>query len=118
MSEYIRVARTAISTHGRLMTFKSVSEPAYDVETGTTTASETSYSVTGYRKHIKASQYNYPNLIGKDAAMFYFVTSDLAVKPKAQDIITDNGADYKVESTQEHEANGVSIIIKVIAVKG
>lgn len=118
MSDYLKAAREAINLHGRSLTYVSVGEPAYDVETGTVTASQTSYTTKGYRKHIKTNQYNYPDLVGQDVVMFYLLPTEVAVKPKPQDTITDTTGKYKVISYQEHEALGQTILMRIICVKG
>lgn len=118
MSDYLKAAREAINLHGRALTFKTVSAPTYNVETGVATSTETSYTIKGYRRQIKASQYNYPDLVGQEVVQFYVIPSDLAVKPKPQDIISDSIGTYKVISYQEHEALGQTVLMKIICIKG
>lgn len=45
MSGYLKAARDAINLHGRLLTYKSVGSPSYNIETGKVTTGETSYTV-------------------------------------------------------------------------
>jgi hypothetical protein len=118
MSEYLKAARDAINLHGRSLIYKSVGSPSYNIETGTATTGETSYTVKGYRRHVKANQYNYPDLIGQDVVQFYVIPSDIGVKPKPQDVVTDAEGTYKVISYQEHEALGQTVLMKILCVKG
>jgi hypothetical protein len=118
MSNFLTATKQAIDTHGLSSTYKQVVEGEYNVETGTATNTETSFTLKIYKKHLKADQYNYPNLIGKDAAIFYIANDNLSFKPSSQDVVTYGSDTYKVESSTEFVANGVVVLYKVLAVKG
>lgn len=106
-----------ISIHGVACTYKK-STQTYNVETGMTTDVDQSYDITVYPKQIKASQYIYPNLIGKEVVMFYLAANNLAFKPKNGEAIYYNGYAYNIDSYQEHSANGAIVLYRLVGVKG
>lgn len=118
MNLFLSATKKALDRNGSPATFISVTEGAYNVETGSVTNTEKSYAVTMYKKPIKATQYNYPNLIGKDAGMFYLANYSLKFLPGLRDKIVFEGSTYSVESIQEHYAGGALVLFKIIAVKG
>lgn len=107
-----------IEKHGQTMTYKTVTEGAYDIETGSTTNTDTSYIVKMYKRHIRANQYNYPNLVGQDAAIFYLANNSLAFTPSVRDKIVVDSKSYVIDNIVEHRANGVIVLYKLLAVKG
>lgn len=118
VNPFLLSSARAINRNGVLCTYVSVAEGAYNVETGSTTNVETSYTVRMFKKHLKANQYNYPNLIGKDAAMFYLVNDSLGFTPGINDKITIGSLTYKVDSIQEHYARGDLVLYRLVTVKG
>lgn len=118
MNEFLQATKKMLSMHGMLGTYISSASGVYNIETGKVTNSETSYSVQMYKKHLKASQYNFPDLIGKDAAIFYIANDSLAFVPKINDKITYNAETFMVSSYAEHIAKGSVVLYKLIAVKG
>lgn len=118
MNQFLISTKSFIDTNGISCTYTVVQEGAYNVETGSTTNTETAYTVKMYKKHLKANQYNYPNLVGKDAAMFYLVNDSLTFTPAVRDKITFSGVTYNIDSIQEHSALGVVILYRIVAVKG
>lgn len=117
MNQFMRITKDALARHGTTSTYKTVTEGSYDIATGTAANTETSHSLKIYKKHLKANQYNYPNLIDKDIAMFYFCADGILFLPKPQDLIVHASITYKVHALQSHEANGETILYKVIGVK-
>lgn len=118
MNKYLEITLRAINTHGNICNFTAVIEGAYNVETGSTTNTETSYSIKMYKKHLRATQYNFPNMVGKDSALFYLANNGLAFTPKIKDKITINSVTYTVDSITEHSADGLVVLYKILAVKG
>lgn len=118
MDRYLSITLRAINTHGRNCTYTVVTEGAYNIETSSTTNTETSHSVKMYKKHIRANQYNFPNMIGRDSALFYLANNNLSFTPTTTDKITVDGVTYVVDSVMEHAADGLVILYKIIAVKG
>ena len=118
MNQFLISTKSFIDTNGISCTYTAVQEGTYNVETSSTTNTETAYTVKMYKKHIRASQYNYPNLVGKDAAMFYLTNDSLTFTPAVRDKITFSGVTYTIDSIQEHSALGAVILYRIIAVKG
>jgi len=118
MNQFLVAAKRAVNQHGLTSSYISVQEGAYNIETGSTTNTETTYSVKMYKKHIRASQYNYPNLIGRDAGIFYLVNDSLAFVPSVRDKIVYGTDTYQVDSIQSHVALGAVVLYRIVAVKG
>ena len=116
--DFLRITINAILRHGSNCSYIAVAEGAYNVETGSVTNTETTYAVRMYKKHINASQYSYPDLVGKDAAMFYLANSNLGFTPTVRDKLVFNGVTYMIDSIQEHVAQGVVALYRIIALKG
>ena len=108
-----------LNLHGITLQYNSIQgdSSSYNVETGTVTRTVTQYSIKAYPKHIKANQYNYPDLVGKTACIFYIANSGLAFTLKFQDEIVYGGFTYKIQSWTEHFAEGQICLYKVLAVK-
>jgi hypothetical protein len=118
MDRYLVIALKAINQHGKSCTYTIVTEGAYNIETGTTSNTETSYTIKMYKKHVRANQYNFPNMIGRDSALFYLVNNNLGFLPAPKDKITIDSITYTVDSITEHAADGLVILYKILAVKG
>lgn len=118
MSYFLNSAVKLINQNGELMTYIVVSEGSYNVETGSTININTNYSVKMYKKHIRANQYNFPNLIGQDAAIFYLANSNLKFTPNIRDKITVDSKTYTIDSITEHSASGRIALYKILAVRG
>jgi hypothetical protein len=118
MDKYLAIVLKSINTHGKACNYFVVTEGSYNIETGSTTNTETSYSVKMYKKHIRASQYNFPNMIGRDAALFYLANNKLTFVPKVKDKISIDNVVYTVDSITEHSADGLVILYKILTVKG
>ncbi len=65
-----RAAVQLVKQHGLCSIYKQVTEGEFDIETQTTTNTEKQYKVILFKNHFKASQFHFPNLVGKDAAEF------------------------------------------------
>lgn len=118
MDKYLEIAVRAINTQGKTCSYTKVTEGSYDIETGSTTNTETSYSVKMYKKHIRATQYNFPNMIGRDSALFYLANNSLSFVPANKDKITFDSVTYTIDSITEHAADGLVILYKILTVKG
>lgn len=118
MDRYLAITLRAINQHGKTCTYTVVTEGTYNIETGSTTNTETSHTLKMYKKHIRANQYNFPNMIGKDSAVFYLANNSLTFKPATQDKITFDSVTYVVDSFTEHAADGAVILYKLLAIKG
>jgi hypothetical protein len=118
MDKYLAITSKAMSQHGKTCTYTTVTEGAYNIETGSATNPETAHTVRMYKKHIRASQYNFPNMIGRDSALFYLANNNLSFVPAPKDKITFDSITYTVDSVVEHAADGLVVLYKILAVKG
>lgn len=117
MNQFLIATKQVMQAHLQAATYTKVTTGTYNIETGSVTNTETNYSVSLYKKHIVANQYNYPNLIGKDVARFYLINESLAFTPSVNDRITFGSDTYTVDSLQSHTANGEVLLYRIIAVK-
>lgn len=117
MTYFLAAVKQNLKAHGALGKYIRVSAGVYDIESGTSASTSQSYSVQMYEKHIKTSQYNYPNLIGKQVSMFYLAADSISFVPKIKDEIEFNGTKFVVDSFSEHMAHGKVIMYKVVAVR-
>lgn len=107
-----------INKHGSDCTYVSVAEGVYDIETLSTTNTNTNYTIRMYPQHFTANQYNAPNLVGKETIQFLLANSNLAFTPSVQDKIILSGVTYTVDSIKKHRANGIIVLYKLVSVKG
>jgi len=117
-SAFLASTKYQIDRHGENMSYVVVTEGSYNIETGSVSNTNTTYTVKMYKKHIKANQYNYPNLIGQDAAIFYLTNYDLQFTPAVRDKIIDSTGTYVIDSITKHQAIGKVVLYKMLAVKG
>jgi len=119
MNKFLLAAKNAINKHGTTCSYIKVTQGTYDVSLGSVTNTETSVSIKAYKKHLKATQFSYPNLIGKDIALFYITADSLVVySPDTNDKITFGSNTYTVDQVQEHSALGEVVLYRILAVKG
>lgn len=104
-----------LNKHGSDSKYTVVTTGVYDPDTLKVSNTEVSHEVKIYMKHFSANQFNKPNLIGKDTAMFY-LSASFGISPKPQDKIEFNSKTYKVDSVQSHAANGGIILYRIIGV--
>lgn len=107
---------TFIQRHGVPIVYKKIQEGTYDPSVGMSVNTETLVNLKSYPKQIKANQYNYPNLIGKEVVLFY-VKFDPTLAISNSDWIVYNTKTYKIDSYSEHSANGNILVYKILAVK-
>lgn len=117
MNLFLKATIDAINQHGETYTYTAVSAGVYNIETGKATNTSVDYDVAMYKKQIRANQYNYPNLIGKESAIFYLANNNLAFLPKPNDSILADGGTYVVDSVYEHRAKNQLVLLKILAVK-
>jgi hypothetical protein len=108
---------SAVNRNGVSCSYTSVATGVYDVEAGSVTNTETTYTVTLYRKNIKTNQYNFPTLVGKDVSLFYLAVDSLAFTPAVKDKILYNGKEYIIDSFEEHMAHSEIILYRLLAVR-
>lgn len=117
-NQFLQSTVKLIDLHGQSMTYTSTVEGTYNIETGSIINTDTNYIVKMYKRHIKANQYNYPNLIGKDASVFYLANNKLKFIPSVRDKITVDSVVYAIDSITEHRTNGVIVMYKLLAIRG
>ncbi len=118
MGQFQQTVNSRINAHGLNVTYVVLTEGDYNVETGTNSNTETTYTVKAYPKNAKVNQYNYPNLIGKSVVEFLISQELLTVVPSNTDKIIYKGITYTVDSYREITAEGSVVLLKVLAVKG
>lgn len=116
-NQFLRATKEAIQRNGVSINYKKVGVQAYDPSTGSVTSTDTQYTVMSYPKHIRASQWHFPDLIGKEAIQFY-IAGDQLFTPELKDSISFDSVDYRVESIQKHFAAGMVCLYRIVAVKG
>lgn len=116
--QFLEITKRALKRHGINMDYTEVSTGAYDPETGKPAIVKTNHTLLMYPKQFIANQYNYPTLVGKESIMFYLTNDNLLFLPKANDEITYKLKKYKVQSVQEHFAEGSIALYKLVAVRG
>lgn len=114
-NRFLLASIDAIKRNGAQCTYTKVQTGVYNVEVGSVVNSETDYTVWSYKRHVKTSQYAYPNLIGKDVGIFYIANDALAFVPAPKDKILWNGNTYLVDSFEEHMAHNQIVLYRVVA---
>lgn len=117
-NQFLVSSQRLINLHGQPMAYSVITEAEYDIETGSTSNTETTYNITMYKKHINATQYNHPDLIGKSSAMFYLINSNLGFIPAVNDKILVEGERFTVTSVIEHRARTELVLYRLIGIKG
>lgn len=106
-----------IGKHGVDVEYVAVSEGGYDVETGTTTNTRVSTTIRSYPKRLNITQFNYPNLVGRQAIEFLMVGGVLTNPPNVNDKIVYDSVEYNVESFVSIVAYGKVKLLKILTVK-
>ena len=117
MNQFLTSTLYFITKHGVDILYKSKGVAVYNPTTQKSTSTDASHAIKSYPKHIRATQFNFPSLVGKSVVMFYVANSGLTFTPKVSDEIVYDGAVYKVTSLQSHAALGEICLYKIIAVK-
>ena len=118
MNRFLASTNRMLQMHGMDLTYQSVANSAYNVEQGKAVPTVTNYTARMYPRHIRANQYQFPNLIGKEVVLFYLANNALAFSVKAGDLILYRGNSYKVQEFQEHVADGEVVLYRITTVRG
>lgn len=118
MNQFLISAKQMIALHGESCSYIKVQPGSYDTNTGTVTNSETTTAVTAYRKHLKATQYNFPSLVNKDAILVYLAVDVVTASPTPNDKFTFGSETYTVDSVQEHRALNQLVLWRIACYKG
>lgn len=117
MNKFLASVKAALLRNGALGTYTKYSASVYNIETSSNTSTTTDYQIQMYEKNISTSQYNFPNLIGKQVSMFYIAADSIPFVPQIKDVITFNGTKFAVDSFTEHMAHGQVVMYKIVAVR-
>lgn len=117
MNKFLTNTKKHITRHGVTIDFIKVEEGVYDIETSTVTNTETVTQIKAYPVAVQVSQYNFPNLVGKEVIKFLIAGDALAVKPSPMDKIIYNGGSYSVVEQQDYTALGEVCLQHLIACK-
>lgn len=107
----------ALNLHGISCVYSRITPGVYNVETSTVTTTEVTYHTKAYRKQIKASQYNYPDLINKNASLIYIAADTFVGSPAIGDTITFGTEVFRVKEYQEHVAFGEVVLYRLVSIK-
>lgn len=118
MNPFIQAAKELVYPNGLTITYRTVGESVYDVESGSVTNTSTETVLKAFPKAFRASTYSMPSLIGKNASEWLVVAPDLPSIPKPLDKILKGTEVFTVETYSEHVAEGEVVLYKIIAVKG
>ena len=116
-NQFLQASNRQISKHGVSVSYITVLEGAYDVETGTTVNTESTVTLKAFPKRLKITQFNYPNLIGKQVIEFLVAGDSLTSLPKPQDKILYLSDTYTVDSHIAYTALGSICLYKILCVK-
>jgi hypothetical protein len=123
MNPFLISAKRLVDRHGKNCTLIKVTEGELNTETMTVSNTETSYTVKMFKNHIKANQFHFPNLVGKDSAEFYLVNTPSgsgcspSVKPEVKDKINYDNVIYTIDSINENYARGELVLYRLVSVK-
>lgn len=117
MNPFLQSSIKLIARNGLVVTYKSASASAYNPSTGKTEVTYADYMRTAYPKQIKANQFNFPSLIGKDVVLFYIANSSLGFVPKVSDVIVYKSVQYRVTEIIETVAHGEIVLYRLLGVK-
>lgn len=116
-TNFLDITKRMLQRHGMNVTYTRISASVYDVATGVNTNTSQALTVRAYPRHIKASQFNQPHLINKEAIEFYVASDSLPVPPKVKDTITNGSETFVVDSYSEHTAHSQVCLYKIVAVR-
>ena len=117
MNPFKRAAIAAVKRNGRDLTYTSI-ERIVDKINGTVTEVNTDRVLRIYPKSIRASQYNFPDLVGKEVVTFYLAVDGLGFKPKVNDTILLNGEVFTIRYYDFHEAAGENCLYRLTGATG
>lgn len=117
MNKFLTNTKKHITRHGVTIDFIKVEEGVYDTETSTVTNTETVTQIKAYPVAVQVTQYNFPNLVGKEVIKFLIAGDALVTKPSPMDKIIYKGGSYSVVEQQYYTALGEVCLQHLIACK-
>ena len=118
MNAFLASTKRMIQKHGMNLVYNSVTTSAYNVETGSPSKTVLAFNTRMYPRHLIATVYNYPTLVGKETYEFYLTNDNLGFYPKFNDEINYQDTVYRVQTYQEHVALGEIVLFRIIATRG
>ena len=107
-----------IRRHGRQIAYSRAATSSYNPATSTYSkgapVNETPYA---YPSRLSFSDSQAPNIIGKEAVTYSIPASELSVRPKSGDIITDGSLKYTVQVVHQIDSLGVPNLYKVVCIR-
>jgi len=110
--QFFNASKRAISRQGVDCTYVKVVS-TYDASTGVNSTTSTTQVIKAYPKQEVATQYNYPDLVGKEIISFYIYE----LTPSLNDKIIYKGNTYTVSQIKEYVGGQLICFFKVIGVK-
>jgi hypothetical protein len=103
-----------IQKDGINLSYISKGASIYNVETLSSTSTDTTKTIRMYPRHITADRQSFPDLINKELIVFY-VAGNCNLTPKQNDSIVYNGKTFTVDSFKSHFYQGQVCLYKVLA---
>lgn len=117
MNQFLKSTHNLIGRHGVPITITKEEGSIRDPVSGKLIKAKTDYNIPkAYPLQIKATQYNYPNLIGKDVVMFYVPGDQITIEHLSMKVIY-KGKTFDVTDVQETISHGEVVLYRVLAVK-
>lgn len=112
MNKFLRASKAAIKRNGEPCVYKKITTGVYDVETSSVSSTEQSYNALAFREVVSATQYNYPNLVGKEVLKVY-LQGDEAFSPSPDDKVIFGSDEFTVKMNQAYRA-GSQICLHIL----
>lgn len=117
MNLFKKAAIDAVNRNGRILTYTEITRTV-DKITGKVIENKVDFPVKMYPRSVKATQYNFPDLIGKEVITFYLAVNSLPFTPKMNDVITKDGKIFTIRFYDFHEAHGENCLYKITGATG
>ena len=113
-------AKRLVDKHGKTRVYKSIGSETYNRETQTVETTSTLYTIKMFETEPKYKEVKSPNLVDKKITVFLISTTDLTVRPKVGDLVTDIflGVDESVEVVEvsKYEGFGEACMWRILCV--
>ncbi len=116
MNRFLASSKHLIGRQGLDLKYTAITSVT-DPVTRLTTKQKVDFIHRMYPKQLIANQFNFPNLIGKEAITFLLANDSLGHAVKVNDEITYKNQVYGVVSVQETVAYGEIVLFKITALK-
>lgn len=115
MNPHTMAAQRMINLHGVCATYVKLSS-TYNTNTRENVLTETNSTVKMYRKQLSNIAYQFPSFIGREAADFYIMASDVT-DPQLEDKITFNSETYVIKRVEKKSARGEVVLYILTGIK-